>query len=90
VSLLGFGLVVSFLQPILFTFFTVTILQLTHCPGKEGIGPNFNFPDGLTFLRQFVIPNFWFHNTTAYSICRMQGVPLGKVDFVAAGGGFDM
>lgn len=28
------------------------------------------------------IPNFIFHVTTAYSILRAKGVPLGKADFI--------
>jgi len=30
----------------------------------------------------FSLPNFYFHATTAYDILRMQGVPLGKRDFL--------
>ena len=29
------------------------------------------------------IPNFLFHVSTAYSILRAKGVPLGKLDFIA-------
>jgi hypothetical protein len=38
------------------------------------------------FLTQFALPNFFFHVTTAYAILRAQGVPLGKMDFLAGGG----
>jgi uncharacterized protein len=38
------------------------------------------------FLMQFSLPNFFFHVTTAYAILRAQGVPLGKMDFLAGGG----
>ena len=34
------------------------------------------------FLMSFSLPNFYFHATTAYDILRMQGVPLGKRDFL--------
>ncbi len=34
------------------------------------------------FLLTFSIPNFFFHATTAYDILRMQGAPLGKMDFL--------
>jgi uncharacterized protein len=34
------------------------------------------------FFLSFVLPNFHFHLTTAYAIARMQGVPLGKMDFL--------
>jgi hypothetical protein len=30
----------------------------------------------------FVIPNFYFHYTTAYAILRHNGVPIGKGDFL--------
>lgn len=37
---------------------------------------------GLQFLAHFVLPNFYFHLTTAYAILRHNGVPLGKSDFL--------
>jgi hypothetical protein len=38
---------------------------------------------GQSFLLTFNMPNFLFHVTTAYAILRSQGVPLGKMDFLA-------
>jgi len=38
---------------------------------------------GESFLLTFSLPNFLFHVTTAYAILRSQGVPLGKMDFLA-------
>lgn len=38
---------------------------------------------GASFLTTFSMPNFMFHVTTAYAILRAQGVPLGKMDFLA-------
>jgi hypothetical protein len=38
---------------------------------------------GQAFLLTFSLPNFLFHVTTAYAILRSQGVPLGKMDFLA-------
>jgi len=32
----------------------------------------------------FVLPNFYFHGTTAYDILRHCGVELGKRDFIGA------
>ena len=43
----------------------------------------FTAPD---FLMQFSLANFLFHVTTAYALLRAQGVPLGKMDFLAGGG----
>ncbi|MDI1296023.1 MAG: DUF1993 domain-containing protein [bacterium] len=34
------------------------------------------------FFLSFSLPNFYFHVTTAYAILRMQGVPLGKRDYI--------
>ncbi len=39
--------------------------------------------DGRNYLLGFAMPNFYFHVTTAYAILRHNGVPLGKVDFIA-------
>jgi len=36
------------------------------------------------FLLSFSLPNFHFHAATTYDILRMQGVPLGKMDFLGA------
>ncbi len=38
--------------------------------------------DGQTYLLSLVMPNFYFHMTTAYAIARHCGVPLGKSDFM--------
>jgi len=37
---------------------------------------------GTDYITRFVIPNFYFHLTTAYAILRNKGVPLGKADFL--------
>jgi uncharacterized protein len=37
--------------------------------------------NGLQFLRDWTLPNFYFHVVTAYDILRAQGVPLGKLDY---------
>ena len=34
------------------------------------------------FFLSFAVPHFYFHVTTAYDVLRMQGVPLGKSDFL--------
>lgn len=34
------------------------------------------------YLLDFVLPNFYFHITTAYGILRHNGVPVGKSDFI--------
>lgn len=37
---------------------------------------------GQPFLLHFVLPNFFFHVTTAYAILRHKGVEIGKIDFL--------
>lgn len=38
--------------------------------------------DGQTYLLAFILPNLFFHVTTAYDLLRHAGVPLGKLDFL--------
>jgi hypothetical protein len=37
---------------------------------------------GVSYLLEFVLPNFYFHVTTAYAILRHNGVELGKRDYL--------
>jgi hypothetical protein len=39
---------------------------------------------GQQYLVNFVLPNFYFHVTTAYNILRHCGLPIGKRDFMSA------
>lgn len=39
---------------------------------------------GVAYLTAFVLPNMYFHCTTAYNLLRHGGVPLGKMDFLGA------
>ncbi|HXW30135.1 MAG TPA: DUF1993 domain-containing protein [Xanthobacteraceae bacterium] len=39
---------------------------------------------GADYLYHFVLPNFYFHRTTAYAILRHCGVDIGKRDFLGA------
>ncbi len=39
--------------------------------------------DGRRFLRDWVLPQFYFHVTTAYDILRHNGVDIGKRDYLA-------
>ncbi len=38
--------------------------------------------EGQSYLLDFVLPNLFFHCTTAYAILREAGVPIGKLDFM--------
>jgi len=37
---------------------------------------------GFSYVDDFLMPNFYFHLTTAYDIMRMSGAPIGKRDFM--------
>jgi uncharacterized protein len=39
------------------------------------------FPGSL-YLTGFVLPNFYFHVTTAYGLLRHKGIQIGKMDFL--------
>jgi hypothetical protein len=45
-------------------------------------GPQEMTLSGLDYLRGYVLPNFFFHCTTAYALLRHGGVQLGKRDFL--------
>lgn len=47
-------------------------------------GNEMTFP-GRVYLFGFVHPNFYFHVTTAYTLMRAAGVPLGKADYFGRG-----
>lgn len=51
---------------------------ITHGAGERAR----HFERGDAYLNLFVLPNFYFHVTTAYAILRHNGVPLGKRDFL--------
>ena len=38
--------------------------------------------NGADYVGRFVLPNVYFHITTAYGILRNKGVPLGKSDYL--------
>jgi uncharacterized protein len=49
------------------------------------LGPNNKgHMQGGDYLNHFVLPNFYFHLTTAYDILRQCGVELGKRDYMGA------
>ncbi len=51
---------------------------VTHGAGERAR----HFDSGDDYLLGFVLPNFYFHVTTAYAILRHNGVPIGKRDFL--------
>ena len=48
-------------------------------PGAEGV-----FKNGAAYLQGFMLPNFYFHLTTAYNLLRKNGVEVGKQDYIGA------
>lgn len=54
------------------------VVALTFAPGKGMLAGD--------YVRQFALPNFYFHLTTAYAILRHNGVQLGKANYL---GGVD-
>ncbi|AFL53257.1 hypothetical protein ABIE78_000853 [Sinorhizobium fredii] len=59
-----------------------------HLEGSEKREVTLSFPNlkvtfsGDDYLLKFVLPNFYFHLTTAYDILRHRGVPIGKTDYI--------
>ena len=55
----------------------------------ESLTVELSLPNDITFamnaeqfVRDWAIPQFYFHIMTAYSILRSEGVPIGKADYV--------
>ncbi len=57
--------------------------------GSEDRDIKLSFPNGMSlefkglpFLRDWALPNFYFHAVTAYDILRHNGVDIGKRDYL--------
>ncbi len=50
-----------------------------HLKIRDRVDVHFN---GLEYVLKWVMPNVYFHCTTAYNIMRKNGVPLAKRDFL--------
>lgn len=70
---------------------TLTFLQsiaAAQVDGSEARPITLKFPGaelhftGQDYLLNFVLPNFYFHLTTAYAILRHNGLNIGKMDFL--------
>ena len=46
------------------------------------VGPNDMTFTGKDYLLHFALPNFYFHAATAYGILRLNGLEIGKRDFM--------
>ena len=64
---------------------TVTPARLA---GADGRTIEIKFPSGtwkftaLAYVTDFVLPNFYFHESMVYALLRKSGVELGKSDFL--------
>jgi len=55
--------------------------------GKEGVKVSLPYwggksMSGFDYVTNYLLPNFYFHVTTAYAILRKNGVALGKSDYI--------
>ncbi len=55
--------------------------------GKEGVKVSLPYwggksLDGFDYATNYLMPNFYFHVATAYSILRKNGVEIGKADYM--------
>ncbi len=67
---------------------TVPAAKLDGTEDKEvtfPVGKDTRTMKGEAYLKHWVLPNFFFHVTTAYAILRHNGVELGKADYLAGG-----
>jgi uncharacterized protein len=66
---------------------SITASQLQGAESRE---IELKFPNGawkftgMSYLTDFVLPNFYFHMTTVYALLRNNGVDVGKGDFLGA------
>ena len=64
-------------------------IQPAQLEGKEDADITLKMPSrelqfkGEAYLTGFVLPNMYFHLTTAYNLLRQGGVEIGKQDFLA-------
>jgi hypothetical protein len=65
---------VSSLKPEQFQGAEERKITLPFIPGK--------WLTGSDYVLQFLLPNFYFHSTTAYALLRHNGVEVGKGDFL--------
>ena len=66
---------------------TVTAAQLKDAESRD---IEIKFPNGswkftgIGYLTDFVLPNFYFHESMVYALLRKSGVEIGKGDFLGA------
>jgi hypothetical protein len=66
---------------------TVTAAQLKDAESRN---IEIKFPNGswkftgIKYLTDFVLPNFYFHESMVYALLRKSGIDVGKMDFLGA------
>jgi uncharacterized protein len=66
---------------------TVTAAQLKDAESRN---IEIKFPNGswkftgIVYLTNFVLPNFYFHESMVYALLRKNGIDVGKMDFLGA------
>lgn len=68
---------IAYLQTLKFEDYREAKTQKITQPRWEG-----KFMTGEDYVLHHMIPNFYFHETTAYSILRHNGVEIGKKDYL--------
>ncbi len=63
--------------------FDATINNPVHFSLRTGT--KVTYPNGELFLKEYALPNFYFHVTTVFNIIRHNGVVIGKQDFIGSG-----
>lgn len=66
---------------------TVPAASIDGSEAKDIVVPRRDAPitvKGEVYLKQFALPNFFFHATTVYALLRHNGVELGKGDYLGA------
>lgn len=68
----------------------VKSVKAEQMKGAEGKTIELKFPNrtitftGLSYLVDFVLPNFFFHESMTYALLRSSGVEVGKMDFLGS------
>jgi uncharacterized protein len=68
----------------------VKSVKADQLKGAESKAIEIKFPNrtitftGLSYLADFVLPNFFFHESMTYALLRANGVDVGKMDFLGS------
>ncbi len=62
-------------------------IKVEQIVGKENVSVSLPYwngkhMNGFEYVTRYVLPNFYFHITTAYTILRKNGIEVGKYDYM--------